>query len=244
MGYEDNTINSANPLARFAHRSRYGFSLSMIEGRNNINLLDFGCGDGTFLSNASYKENTNTYVGFEPYMESIIKEKNIKIYSNWNDIKNVVIKNGKFDVVTCFEVMEHFSEERQKTALENIKEILKEDGNLIISVPIEKGLPVIPKNLRRIAISYKGNEKIYTFKNIVYSLFGIKSESLNSIRIGNDYLSHMGFYFTDLEALVKKYFKIESINYSPFPIFPYFFNSQVFYKLSLNNKRNTLLEKQ
>lgn len=244
MGYEDNTINSANPLARFAHRSRYGFSLSMIEGRNNINLLDFGCGDGTFLSNASYKENTNTYVGFEPYMESIIKEKNIKIYSNWNDIKNVVIKNGKFDVVTCFEVMEHFSEERQKTALENIKEILKEDGNLIISVPIEKGLPVIPKNLRRIAISYKGNEKIYTFKNIVYSLFGIKSESLNSIRIGNDYLSHMGFYFTDLEALLKKYFKIESINYSPFPIFPYFFNSQVFYKLSLNNKRNTLLEKQ
>ena len=244
MGYEDNTINSANPLARFAHRSRYGFSLSMIEGRNNINLLDFGCGDGTFLSNASYKENTNTYVGFEPYMESIIKEKNIKIYSNWNDIKNVVIKNGKFDVVTCFEVMEHFSEERQKTALENIKEILKEDGNLIISVPIEKGLPVIPKNLRRIAISYKGNEKIYTFKNIVYSLFGIKSESLNSIRIGKDYLSHMGFYFTDLEALLKKYFKIESINYSPFPIFPYFFNSQVFYKLSLNNKRNTLLEKQ
>ena len=116
MGYEDNTINSANPLARFAHRSRYGFSLSMIEGRNNINLLDFGCGDGTFLSNASYKENTNKYVGFEPYMESIIKEKNIKIYSNWNDIKNVVIKNGKFDVVTCFEVMEHFSEERQKTA--------------------------------------------------------------------------------------------------------------------------------
>ena len=244
MGYEDNTINSANPLARFAHRSRYGFSLSMIEGRNNINLLDFGCGDGTFLSNASNKENTNTYVGFEPYMESIIKEKNIKIYSNWNDIKNVVIKNGKFDVVTCFEVMEHFSEERQKTALENIKEILKEDGNLIISVPIEKGLPVIPKNLRRIAISYKGNEKIYTFKNIVYSLFGIKSESLNSIRIGNDYLSHMGFYFTDLEALLKKYFKIESINYSPFPIFPYFFNSQVFYKLSLNNKKNTLLEKQ
>ena len=121
---------------------------------------------------------------------------------------------------------------------------MKEDGNLIISVPIEKGLPVIPKNLRRIAISYKGNEKIYTFKNIVYSLFGIKSESLNSIRIGNDYLSHMGFYFTDLEALLKKYFKIESINYSPFPIFPYFFNSQVFYKLSLNNKRNTLLEKQ
>lgn len=244
MGYEDNTINSANPLARFAHRSRYGFSLSMIEGRNNINLLDFGCGDGTFLSNASNKENTNTYVGFEPYMESIIKEKNIKIYSNWNDIKNVVIKNDKFDVVTCFEVMEHFSEERQKTALENIKEILKEDGNLIISVPIEKGLPVIPKNLRRIAISYKGNEKIYTFKNIVYSLFGIKSESLNSIRTGNDYLSHMGFYFTDLEALLKKYFKIESINYSPFPIFPYFFNSQVFYKLSLNNKKNTLLEKQ
>tara|TARA_X000000368_G_scaffold70344_1_gene51008 strand:- start:1978 stop:2709 length:732 start_codon:yes stop_codon:yes gene_type:complete len=243
MGYEDNTVNSVNPLARFAHRSRYGFSLSMIEGRNNINLLDFGCGDGTFLGNARDQENTNAYIGFEPYMESIIKEKDIKIYPNWSDIQNIVAKNGKFDVVTCFEVMEHFSEERQITALENIKEILKEDGNLIISVPIEKGLPVIPKNLRRIAISYRGNENIYSFKNIIYSLFGIKSKSIKSLRVGNDYLSHMGFYFTDLETLLKKYFNIESINYSPFPIFPYFFNSQVFYKLSLNNKKNTLSEK-
>ena len=139
--------------------------------------------------------------------------------------------------------MEHFSEKRQNEILKEIKGTMKSNGKLIISVPIEKGFPVLPKNLRRITTDYRGNEEVLTFKNILYSLFGIKSSSINQLRSGDDYLAyHMGFFFTDFEKVLKNHFLIESISFSPFPIFPYFFNSQVFYQLSILKTEQSLID--
>ena len=218
-GYEDYTLNSKNSLARFAHRTRSKVSMSLLKKRSFTSLLDFGCGDGNFLSLVHSHMNNSSFIGYEPYMETKQDAAKITIYKHWND------------VITCFEVMEHFSKERQIRYLDDIKKLLKKDGILIISVPIEKGLPSLIKNLRRIQISYTGNEEIYTFKNIMCSLFGLKSLSLDRLRIGDGYLPHMGFYFNVFEQNLKQHFIIESFFYSPFPKLPYFFNSQVFYIL-------------
>lgn len=231
MAYENKTVNSKNPLARFAHRTRGKVALSYVHLHSESKILDFGCGDGDFLSKLLADSSSLKLVGFEPYMESKNVSSVLNIFRSWDEITTYCDMNGLFDTVTCFEVMEHFSKERQIEAIDKILRVLKADGDFIISVPIEKGLPVIPKNLRRIALSYKGNEEIYTLKNIACSLFGIKSQSLDRLRQGEDYLSHMGFYFTDLEDLLRKKFEISKVSYSPFPKLPYFLNSQVFYQL-------------
>jgi SAM-dependent methyltransferase len=231
MAYEDFTTNSKNPLARFAHRTRGKVALSYVHLHSESKVLDFGCGDGDFLSKLSADSSSSKLVGFEPYMESKNAASALNIFRSWDEITAYCDINGLFDTVICFEVMEHFSKERQIEAIDKILKVLKADGDFIISVPIEKGLPVIPKNLRRIALSYKGNEEIYTLKNIACSLFGIKSQSLDRLRKGEDYLSHMGFYFTDLEDLLRKKFIISKISYSPLPKLPYFLNSQVFFQL-------------
>lgn len=231
MAYEDYTINSKNLLARFAHRTRGKVALSYVHLHSESKVLDFGCGDGDFLSHLSADSGSSKLVGFEPYMEPNKGVSALNIFRNWDEITAYCDMNGLFDTVTCFEVMEHFSKERQIEAIDKILKVLKADGDFIISVPIEKGLPVIPKNLRRIALHYKGSEEIYTLKNIACSLFGIKSQSLDRLRKGEDYLSHMGFYFTDLEDLLREKFIISKLSYSPFPKLPYFLNSQVFYQL-------------
>lgn len=231
MAYEDYTINSKNPLARFAHRTRVKVGLRYVHVHSESKVLDFGCGDGDFLSHLSADSDSSKLVGFEPYMESKNAASTLNIFSNWDEITAYCKVNGVFDTVVCFEVMEHFSKEKQVEAIDKILKVLKADGDLVISVPIEKGLPVIPKNLRRIALSYEGNEEIYTLKNIACSLFGIKSQSLDRLRNGEDFLSHMGFYFTDLEDLLRKKFIVSEILYSPFPKLPYFLNSQVFFQL-------------
>ena len=231
MAYEDDTINSKNLLAKFAHLTRGKVALSYVHLHSESKVLDFGCGDGDFLSNLSADSGSSKLVGFEPYMEAKKEASALNIYRNWDEITAYCDMNGLFDTVICFEVMEHFSAERQIEAIDKILKVLKADGNFIISVPIEKGLPVIPKNLRRIALHYKGTEEIYTLKNIACSLFGIKNQSLDRLRKGEDFLSHMGFYFEDLEDLLRKNFTISERSYSPFPKLPYFFNSQVFYQL-------------
>ena len=231
MSYEDYTINSKNPLARLSHRTRGKVALSYVHLHSESKILDFGCGDGDFLSELTAHSGCSKLIGFEPYMETKKVSADLNIFRNWDEITAYCDMNGLFDIVTCFEVLEHFSEERQIKAINKIRKVLKADGEFIISVPIEKGLPVIPKNLRRIAISYKGNEEIYTLKNIACSLFGIKSKSLDRLRKGDDYLSHMGFNFSDLEDLLKEMFVISKFSYSPFPKLPYFLNSQIFYQL-------------
>jgi len=59
----------------------------------------------------------------------------------------------------------------------------------------------------------------------------LKTKSLNKLRIGNEYLRHMGFYFDDFEKIINKYFTIEEKRFSPFRNFSHNFNAQVFYIL-------------
>ena len=48
--YDRYTFNSSNLLARFSHRSRYKLGVKLIKKEKNLNILDFGCGDGRFLN--------------------------------------------------------------------------------------------------------------------------------------------------------------------------------------------------
>jgi 2-polyprenyl-3-methyl-5-hydroxy-6-metoxy-1,4-benzoquinol methylase len=229
--YEDYTINSKNPLARYAHRTRLRIATQMVAQHSTQSLLDYGCGDGTFIETFKSAKIECDVVGFEPYMEAKSGKLLIHIYQKWQEVINHAEDNKLFDTVVCFEVMEHFSEVRQKEHLMNIKSILSEDATIIISVPIEKGLGSFVKNLRRVAISYKGNEAVYSLKNILCSILGIKTKEMIEIRNKIDYLPHMGFYFNEFEALLRELFVIECVMLSPFPYFSSHINSQVFYKL-------------
>jgi 2-polyprenyl-3-methyl-5-hydroxy-6-metoxy-1,4-benzoquinol methylase len=234
MNYDQYTHNSKNPIVRYAHRSRLSNALSLFKNSTSLDILDFGCGDGNFLNSLSIGNRSlgSRSIGFEPYMPIKKDFKNLHIYSDWTQVISNTKEHALFDVVTCFEVMEHFSEELQINNLNKIKEVMKDSGKLIISVPIEKGLMSIIKNVRRISISYSGNKHIYTLKNIICSAFGIKTQDLKKLREGSDYLSHMGFYFDDFEKILEQNFIIKEKRLSPFNRLSFQFNSQVFYTLN------------
>ncbi|MDA9596936.1 class I SAM-dependent methyltransferase [Flavobacteriaceae bacterium] len=226
--YDRYTFNSSNPLARFSHRSRYKVGVKLIKKEKNLRILDFGCGDGRFLNDLEIEKQDFILVGFDPYMESVLF-KNITIHKEWQKIKELTKSKGLFDYVVCFEVLEHFSKVRQMNALEQIAGVIKEDGYFVVSVPIEKGFPSVVKNLRRMMIHPNGN--IYNFKNIIASLFGVKTKWMKQHRLGAEYLSHIGFFFNELEFVMKHFFTIKKKIYSPFKGLGSNFNAQVFYVL-------------
>jgi ubiquinone/menaquinone biosynthesis C-methylase UbiE len=221
--YNKYTYDSKNILARFAHRTRFKKSVDLIPIKLGLSVLDYGSGDQKFLNTLQekYEKFGLKLYGFEPFMSPI--EDNVI-----NTVKDLsLISKADFDIITCFEVLEHFNAQKQEEAIQKMISLLnKKSGFLIISVPIEIGFPSLIKNIRR-ALSSESD--VYSFKNILKSIFSIP---IPEHRTKDEYLSHMGFNHKNLEKIIKKNGTILSKNFSPIGFLGSNLNSQVFYKIS------------
>jgi SAM-dependent methyltransferase len=127
-------------LSRLAHIKRYQKAAEIMGMGKSV--LDAGCGFGygTFILGGL----SSGVVGVDVSPEAISYARNNYRLSNiefcQKDLTCVDCSLfGKFDAITCFEVLEHIS--NPYAALENFKGALKDDGQLIISVPNGKNAP-------------------------------------------------------------------------------------------------------
>ncbi len=218
--YSEYTYNSKNPIARFSHRKRFSVAINLTMEEEFKTILDYGAGDNNFLIELSSIKDNIVLVAFEPIMKIDSTDK-IEVIS-----KLVDLKIEKFDVITCFETLEHFNETAQLSMLKEFNKILEKNGRVIISVPIEIGFPSLIKNIRRMSF---GKNSYQHIKNSIKCFFG---KEIPEIRNLEGFIpSHLGFNHKKLEYLMLKYFKIVKKEKSPFKNLPYQLNSQVFYIL-------------
>ena len=92
-------------------------------------ILDIGAGDGAFLS-AALGVLATSNLGIEPSIKAIAKNDDNRV-----NIKNIAIEdletNEKFDLVTCFQTIEHLNNPRE--FITNIKRFIKSGGYFAIS---------------------------------------------------------------------------------------------------------------
>jgi len=92
-------------------------------------ILDIGAGDGAFLS-AALGVLATSNLGIEPSIKAIAKNDDNRV-----NIKNIAIEdletNEKFDLVTCFQTIEHLNNPRE--FISNIKRFIKPGGYFAIS---------------------------------------------------------------------------------------------------------------
>lgn len=224
--YHSKTYDSPNPVIRFAHRRRLATALDFVGTGHTGRLLDYGCGDGLFLHMFAAKAGNTQCTGFEPYMKAQ-DALDVRILRDWESVERDFAAD-KAQTVTCFEVFEHLDAGRQVEALRKIRSVLAPGGRLVLSVPIEAGIPSLPKNLFRWMKHGKTAPTLYNGRNFVKSLIG---RPIPEHRTGRDYLSHMGFYYWELEKVLAEGFTIEQRKFSPFPQLGPQANSQVFYRL-------------
>ena len=223
LSYGSRTYNSLNPLVRLAHRARLERALRLVPPVSGL-LLDYGCGDGTFGTKLSERLGTDSIViGYEPYME-LSKDCKIEVCRTWKEVEIKCTELGPPMVITCFEVLEHFSADTQAETLKRMYKILPSNGWLIVSVPVEVGVVSLLKNLFRRA--QYGGHSLYSWRNILKSILHIQ---IPEARRGGEYLSHMGFYYTDLERIIASIFEIDDRVCSPFSQLGPRLNSQEFY---------------
>lgn len=103
-------------------------------------ILEVGCGIGNFTKELSkYGDVTGIDID-ESLINEFKKESRLRIQLGFGDIEeNKFFFNNKvFDTIVCLNVLEHIEDD--KRALQNIFNLLKKDGFMILVVPINKFL--------------------------------------------------------------------------------------------------------
>lgn len=91
-------------------------------------ILDFGTGQG-HLPYAAYKNNAATAVGYDMQTDFSFNTTENLIYTNmWHE----VAKNGPYDIITLFDVMDHLEYETPVNVFLNLKTVLKPDGKIYV----------------------------------------------------------------------------------------------------------------
>jgi len=100
--------------------------LALRNNEKEPKLLDVGCSEGSY-SIVAEKE------GFKVISVDIKYQKNILKNFVIADIRKLPFKNSYFDCISAFDVIEHVAE--PNNALYECKRVLKEGGEIVISVP-------------------------------------------------------------------------------------------------------------
>ena len=187
----------------------------------NGTMLDYGCADGHMLHILSGIRLDVELTGYEPYPDGSALP-DVKILNSPEDLTPI---RHSLDVVGCFEVLEHFSQKSRERIIEDLESLLKPGGVLLISVPVEIGLPGFAKGiLRRLTDRYNGH--VNTPRRLLKCLFGLP---IPEMRQPDDaYLKHLGFYFKDLKPQLYGKFELMETHTSPFSWGGQIINSQIF----------------
>lgn len=93
-------------------------------------VLDYGCGDGTFLK--FIKDKNFSILGFEPNIKAAETAKS-KISENHITTSLDSVENNSLDIITLWHVLEHIPNPEE--ILSKLRLKLKNDGYIVIAVP-------------------------------------------------------------------------------------------------------------
>jgi len=142
---------------------QYAFAMEVAKQRKLVDYLDYGSGAGTgglFFAlnnfNVALADISKTNLDFCKYR---FKKRNLSF--ELIDLKNNIPKANSYDVITCFDVLEHSLEPIK--VLRTLCDSLKENGMLILTMPFGKDKdrpmhivtnPRISCNIRSIGFAY------------------------------------------------------------------------------------------
>lgn len=216
ISYDRQTLESPNPLARFAHRFRhsYGAELLATSTPTSGSVADFGAGTGALLRTLSGLRPDVTLVAIEPYMQ--VTDFEGRVVPSLDDLDS-----QSLDVLSAFEVCEHLSDEAVAQFLGDAGRVLRDSGLLIVSVPIMIGPVVLLKESNRAWLNHRGFD--YSIRELERAFIGRPVQ-----RPADRGPTHKGFDFREFDSKVRCAFTRSGLDRSPMRRLPWWANSQVF----------------
>ena len=235
--YAEKQLHCKSSVIAFSHRARFLKALELVGEDPHRRLLDYGSGDGTFLSLLGSRFASS--VGAD-----IAADQVDDCRKRFSEVPNVAFCElrdlaapehlAAYKVVTCMEVLEHCPAPAVASALRDMSRLVAPDGKVIISVPIETGLSFLLKYAVRTVAGWRRlsdyrHYESYPVGDALRMTFATARTRVNRpVYDGNGfaYHSHYGFNWRQIEAEVRTVMTIERITFSPFSYLRGILNSQ------------------
>jgi 2-polyprenyl-3-methyl-5-hydroxy-6-metoxy-1,4-benzoquinol methylase len=236
--YKDQIANKLRVIA-WSHRSRFATALQLI-GQTRGNLLDYGCGDGTFLAMAA--DVVARGHGVDVNVNQVADCR-----SRLADLRNLTFSvpedlcdgkfDGAFDLITCMETLEHVPEPVVDAVLADITRLCAPGGRVIISVPVEIGPSFLLKQTIRALAAQRGVSSYhlaerYGARDALRMLFAGRHTVVPRRAFtvdGRVFYSHFGFNWRRMRDWVSRYLRVERTLFTPVGSFGGLVSSQAYF---------------
>ena len=243
--YARKQIFSRSRLVAWSHGSRFARARQLVAPYAGQRLLDYGCGDGTFLAlvHDLFPDALGVDVAPDQIAECSARFAGLTglRFATTDDIA-AAAHTGRYDVIVCTEVLEHCPSDIQNAVLDRLTSLLAARGVLIVSVPIEIGPALAAKQLARALAAGRGLEEYATreryrpseFFRMVFASRGTAIARVESIgQLGNGRevrcTGHKGFNWRALERSLGQRFVVVERHFTPMPRLGPWLNSQAWF---------------
>ena len=121
-------------LAEYEHLPRYALAKTLAKDKT---VLDFGCGTG--YGTAMMAEVAARVTGLDIDAAALTwaagTHRNPRLTFERHADLGATLPAASFDLITCFEMIEHVDHATQKAAVASMARLLRDDGTLVISTP-------------------------------------------------------------------------------------------------------------
>lgn len=226
--YAAKQIFCRDRLIAWSHRRRFETGLDLARRFKGNHLLDYGCGDGTFLAMLVASGGAPPdAVGAE--LDGFQVTDCEGRLGHHRGLRFVAIAEldremhrERYDTITCMEVLEHVVE--IDVVVDRLWHLLTPSGTLLVSVPVETGLPLLLKQAARRIAGWRGigdypGTSPYTPGEYRASVFAGPHQHLERpIYDGAvPFHDHKGFNWMVLANRLRRRFTIDETIASPIP---------------------------
>jgi 2-polyprenyl-3-methyl-5-hydroxy-6-metoxy-1,4-benzoquinol methylase len=229
-------------VVAWSHGRRFQLAARLAGERPGGRLLDYGCGDGTFLALAHMR--FAEAVGADLDAGQIGDcQRRLSHLPNARFLATATLDDprhgGAYDVVTCMEVLEHTTDDERRRVLGRLERLVRPEGRIVISVPIEVGPALLGKQFFRALAAWRGHgdyryRETYTPGELAAAALGRQGLARAVYTVTapdgpSTYCGHKGFDWRVLARELRERFTIEQRLFSPLPWLGPLLNSQVWF---------------
>ncbi|HEX5726184.1 MAG TPA: class I SAM-dependent methyltransferase [Longimicrobiaceae bacterium] len=231
-------------VLRWSHGGRFRTGRALVAPHAGRRLLDYGCGDGTFLARVHDLFPAAVGVEVDPALVAAAAAR-LGALDGLSFVHAGALDafaDGSFGVAVCMEVLEHCTPDAVDRVLADLRRLVAPDGAVVISVPVETGPVLAVKQAFRALAGARGlpgyrERERYTPRELLRMLAPGEADAIprpvytTAFAGGepNRYHGHKGFNWRALRRRVARDFTVRRTCFSPLgPLGP-LLNSQAWF---------------